>query len=83
MPNGIYIPSPVSPTDSRANREAFLSALQEIDYETYQRLDALIYKVASLLVRECGLLPETALGQAVEFVAACVWNRATAPERQA
>ncbi len=78
----LYIPAPVTPADARDNRDAFLAALQEMDYSTYQRLTTLIHQIASLLVRERGLGRETAIGQAVEFVAACVWHKATAPERR-
>jgi hypothetical protein len=76
-----YIPAPITPALSRKNRDAFLAALQETDYETYQRVTATMHRVASWLVQERGMGHETALHHAAEFVSACVWNKATAPER--
>lgn len=74
--NGLYIPSPITDTDARANREAFEAALAEVSYETYQRVSLMVHHVANVLVRERGMGPETAMRQALEFVAACVWHKA-------
>jgi hypothetical protein len=61
----------------------FLSALAEIDSETRRRLLHSIRALAREMEALHGLNDVDAIDYAVEIVAALVWHKAAAPERNA
>ena len=75
---------PVNQVDAKHNREAFERAMIEfMDDEMRGRILWHIYRTADVLMRERGIGRDSAVNQATEFVAACVWKGATAPRKAA
>lgn len=73
---------PVNQSDAKQNREAFENAVVELDPELRDRVEWHIYRMADVLIRERGLGRDAAIGQAKEFIAACVWSKAQGRERK-
>lgn len=65
-----------------ANRVAFMEALDECCKDVQDQILCMIDKLAAVLETERKLGEAAAYNQATDFVARCVWTKATAPRAQ-